>query len=335
VARQILSPIDLRTAEQRRGLSSSQRNLQAITGILKTIGQGEQIRRERQQLDRVATAIANGASTIEAINAAASQPAEFSGGLRGILQKVAGGFQPPSTGGVRQSIQQAIIGQGVRRATEPPPLLSREEERDKAIFGTKKRAGEGIQPFEQTKPEKARNRDIKILTDKDKQGVVKATDVQKNSARRRLRKNPSIQDVLPGKTDYSDNLTDKPKVKVKGATFDKAFGEEAYKLALKEAMDEGLAEGATEASVEADFNAWWDKTAAAGSKGQPGFGVFVIPRSEFQDLPQRQDLLQRGEPVKPSILPPAEKGKIKPTPLAAQTRNPGEAIDEFLKRTSK
>ena len=298
--------IDLRTEDQRQGITGLQKSSQIIADALLTLGRVEQTRRERQTLDRVAKAVASGASIIEAISAA-SQPTEFSGGLSGLLQKVGGGFAQPTGGGIMQSLQQSIIGQ----ALKPKPLLTREEQRDVKLVGKKKRAGEGVQPFEQTKPEKARNRDIKILTDKDKEGVVKATDVQKFSARRRLRRNPSIQDRVPGVKDYTDLLkdTDKPKVKVKGAIFDKAFGEEAYKLALAEAMDQGLAEGATEASVEADFNAWWDKTAAAGSTGQPGFGVFVIPRSEFQE------------------------GVT--TPESAETRTVGESIDEFLKRTSK
>ncbi|GAG41328.1 unnamed protein product, partial [marine sediment metagenome] len=162
MARQIL---DLRTEEQKQGITGLQKSSQIIADILQDLGQGEQIRRERQQLDRIATAIAGGASTIEAINAAAKQPPEFSGGLSGILQRIGGGFQPPGGGGIRQSIQEAIIGQGLRRATEPPPLLTREEQREKALFGTRRRPSEAVEPFEQTKPEKARNRDIKILTD--------------------------------------------------------------------------------------------------------------------------------------------------------------------------
>ena len=90
-----------------------------------------------------------------------------------------------------------------------------------------------------------------------------------------------MRNITPGQVDYFEVLKGKPKVKVKGKTFDKAFGKEAYELALRDAKDEGLANGATEASIEADFNRWWDEQAAA--EDPKGFGRRVIPRSEFQE----------------------------------------------------
>lgn len=123
MARRVLPTLDIRTAEQRRGLTARQRNIQAITGILQTLGAAEQKRRERQQLDRIARAIANGATDIEAIAAVARQEAEFSKGIPGVLQRVGGAFQPPGGGGIQQSIQQAIIGQTLQRALTPKPQI--------------------------------------------------------------------------------------------------------------------------------------------------------------------------------------------------------------------
>lgn len=120
MARQVLPTLDLRTAEQRRGLSSSQRNIQAITSILQTLGQAEKVRRDRQTLDRVARAIGGGATTIEAIAAAAGQEPQFGTGIQGILQRVGGAFQPQGGGGgVQQSILQAIVGQKLQQALAP------------------------------------------------------------------------------------------------------------------------------------------------------------------------------------------------------------------------
>lgn len=306
----------------RRSTEGAQRGANQIRELLESIGRVEQTRRERQQLDRVARAVASGATTIEAISAAADQPTEFSGGLSGLLQKVGGRFQPPSTGGVRQSIQQAIIG----RALRPKPLLTREEQREKAIFGTKRRPGETTQPFEQTKPEKARNRDIKILTETDKAGAIKATEVQKSSARRRLRKNPSIGEVPPGQTDYTPLLDKKLREKFDTKGFrlkpkDTRFGKKAYDDALVKAKDAALAQGATEASAEADFNAWWDQQVEAEA-GQT-FQKFQA-RSEFG----RERLVN----IQKKLETEAESRTLIST---SETRSPGEAIAEFLKRTGK
>ena len=122
MARQILQTLDLRTSAQREGITKRQQTMQAIANILKTVGQAEKDRREGQQLDRVARAIAGGATTPEAILAVANQPPEFGTGITGALQKFGGAFQP-SSGGMGQGIQQAIIGQALQQAlTRPEPF---------------------------------------------------------------------------------------------------------------------------------------------------------------------------------------------------------------------
>jgi len=95
-----------------------QRTQQAMAGLLDTIGRAEKARRDSQTLDRVARAISTGATTVEAISAAANQGPEFSSGFQGILQKISGGFSEPG-GSARESIIQSIIGQKLSKSRDP------------------------------------------------------------------------------------------------------------------------------------------------------------------------------------------------------------------------
>ncbi len=144
--RQVLPTLDLRTMEERRELTSSQRNIQAITGILQLMGQAEKVRKDRQSLDRVATAIAGGASTIEAITAVAQQQPQFGTGLQGLLQKIGGAFQPQGGGGTRQNILQMIIGEKLKQALAPPAKPTIAEQR--AAEARKTKAVPGTPEFE-------------------------------------------------------------------------------------------------------------------------------------------------------------------------------------------
>ena len=116
MARQVMSPIDLRSQAERQGITRNMQTVQAIANILKTVGAAEQKRRESQTLQRITRAISGGATTIEAISAAAGEDPQFSTGIPGALQKIGGLFQP-SPGGMGQGIQQAIIGQKIK--TDP------------------------------------------------------------------------------------------------------------------------------------------------------------------------------------------------------------------------
>ena len=123
--RQILPTLDLRTPEQRRGITQTQQTMRALAGILQTMGQAEKLRREGQMLDRVARAVGTlkeGSTIAEAIaniTSATQQQPQFGTGIQGILQKIGGAFQPPSGGGVKQNILQAIIGQKLKQAFAP------------------------------------------------------------------------------------------------------------------------------------------------------------------------------------------------------------------------
>lgn len=112
MARPILPLIDFRTTAEREGVTKRQQTVQAIANILKTVGAAEKVRRDRQILDKITRAISGGATNIEAIAAVASQGPEFGTGLPGILQRIGGAFEPPG-GGMRQGIQQAIVGQAI------------------------------------------------------------------------------------------------------------------------------------------------------------------------------------------------------------------------------
>lgn len=117
--RQVLPTLDLRSFAERQGVTKTQQTVQAIAGILQTAGQAEQARRESQTLDRIARAVASGATNIEAISAVARQGPEFGRGVPGALQRFAGGFQP-SPGGIGRGINQAILGQTLQRALAGP-----------------------------------------------------------------------------------------------------------------------------------------------------------------------------------------------------------------------
>ncbi|KKN73476.1 hypothetical protein LCGC14_0400510 [marine sediment metagenome] len=115
MAQQVLS-----LGRLRRPTEGTERGAQAIANLLQTLGVAEKKRRERQTLDRIARAMAGGATDVEAIAAVAGQQQEpqFSGGIPGILQRIGGAFQPQG-GGIRESIQQTIIGQRLKQALTP------------------------------------------------------------------------------------------------------------------------------------------------------------------------------------------------------------------------
>lgn len=115
--RQVLPLVDFRTQAQRQGITSTQQTVQAISGILQTLGAAEQKRRDRLMLDRITRAISGGATTVEAIAAITREDAQLSKGIPGILQRIGGAFQPG--GGAGQGIQQAIIGGALQRALTP------------------------------------------------------------------------------------------------------------------------------------------------------------------------------------------------------------------------
>ncbi len=293
--RRVLSPIDLRTSEERRGLSKSQRNIQAITGIMQLLGQAEQKRRERQQLDSIATAIAAGATSIEAINAEVNKAkqTQFSGGISGILQRIGGGFQPSPGGGVGQGIQQAIVGQGLKQALAPKPLLTGEEQREGALIkaGIKPKAGTGPTVTAPSKQQKQRDRDLAII------GNKKKSEFQKVEARKRIDKDPSQpRNPVPSGGTYDEFLNDTDKVKGK-------FGKKAYNKTLAKVEDEARTQGLDPKGIKRDFDRWWDARVKNERTGAFGGGFtrnVTTPRSEFQDV-SNEDISQLSDEELQSI----------------------------------
>lgn len=82
MSRQVYPLIDLRTSEQREGITRTQQTAQAIANIFKTAGAAEQKRRESQILDRITRAMSSGATAVEAISTVSQTP-EFSSGISG------------------------------------------------------------------------------------------------------------------------------------------------------------------------------------------------------------------------------------------------------------
>lgn len=304
---QILSPIDLRSPDERAGFSKSERLSQSLSGIFQAIGKSEEARREREQLDRISRAIAGGASTVEAIQAAAAEPTQFSPGLRGGLQKFAGAFQPG--GGAPSGTERSIFNAGLQGALAPPPLLSREEERDLKIFGQKDRPGEpslltpeqekeaalieaGLKPRasataaagvdKPTAQQTQRDRDLSTV------GSDTKTPFQKNEARERLDKDPSQprNPIEPGGT-YEEFLDNETKENGK-------FDEAAYNTALTLAQDEARIRGGDPESLKQDFDRWWDEQVKESTGNRESVlrrlfggvkGEFV-PRGLFLKVPE-------------------------------------------------
>jgi hypothetical protein len=150
-----------------------------------------------------------------------------------------------------------------------------------------------VRPTEQTPVQKDFDKDIRILNDTHlsgpNKGAIKANQTQLDAAKDRLRQSGQLREV-PADTDvdFSEALKGSKKVKVKGAKFDKAFGEEAYNEMLKQVEEDALADGVTEESAVASFNAWWDRKAQEEDPG--GFGAFIIPRSEFKSATIQTDI---------------------------------------------
>lgn len=150
MARQVLSTIDLRTPDQKAGVTKKMQTIKSIMGIMQVLGEAEKVRRERQTLDRISRAITGGATTMEAIMAAANQQPQMGTGLPGMLQKI-GGQLMPQGGGIKTGIQQGILQNAMTRALTPP-LLTRPEEREMKLFGKRKRPEEegGISDLKST-----------------------------------------------------------------------------------------------------------------------------------------------------------------------------------------
>lgn len=282
MARQV---IDLRTQDQRQGITSLQRSAQAIAGILQTIGQAEKVRRERETLDRITRALGEGATTAEAIAAAARQGPQFGTGIQGILQRVGGAFQPPG-GGIGQNIQQSIIGAALKRALTPKPQIPPGLEPSGVTVGPRGVTREWAppkktqEPFEPTKAQARFDTDARTVINEKK------PEPTKQAAENRLRKNPKVNQTLV-RSAISDKrfleITKETKLKKKIGILDKAYGPKAYKKALKTAIREGLSEGFTAESTEQVFKDWWDEQVTKTG------GVFkeFLPRAEASQGTQK------------------------------------------------
>ncbi len=247
----------------------------AIKSIVDTIGKAETKRQQIILNNKVMSIVAAGGDpeqiTRDIAQAVISQDPQFDPGIAGFFQRVCSRFaQPPG---------QEFAAPLVRQALKQPTGLEREQkvatlEATKALT-EKRQRGTELSPFEQSKAEKARNRDTKILNN------PKALPVTKKAATRRLKGNLSLAEIQSGQ-DFSKFLKRKDKIKI--GTLDKAFGEDAHKNALQRAKDKNLAQGISEESVEVEFNKWWDEQAETErARGDKRFEF--VPRSQFGVTP--------------------------------------------------
>lgn len=81
----------------------------AIVGILNTMGSFEQVRQERQTMDRISMAISSGITDLDQIVSIAGEGARYSPGVRGFLQRFASSFAPPSQ--IEAQFRKGMMGQ--------------------------------------------------------------------------------------------------------------------------------------------------------------------------------------------------------------------------------
>ena len=293
MARQIARTIDLRTPQQLQGQTRDQENVQAILGILKTVGAAEKKRRERQTLDRIVRAIGAGQTDIEAIASVAREEPTFGGGFRGGLQKIAGLFSGEG-GGIESQIQQSIIGNALQKALSPPGQIPSGLE---PVGATRGPTGQVTTRFERpgvggvaapTKQQTQRDRDLAVI------GNDKKSDFQKAEARKRLDKDPSQprNPVPPGGTydeflQQADEAAESIGRPIKEG---KLFGKKAYEATLRIVEDEARKQGLDPKGVKKDFDRWWDARVDK-EQGPPGVGTkgafttnTLVRRSTFQEL---------------------------------------------------
>lgn len=267
---------------------------QSIGRILGTVGKKEQLRRERQQLDRIGNAIMSGASTIDAIKAAADEPTEFDKGLSGFGQRLAGRFQP-SPGGVSAGIDSTVLQGRLQEIFSGPDKFDPADVPEGlvpsafSVSQTGKKTRSFARPFVTKDADKAAaSEKLTIANQKKIDKAIEnledptASQVKRQRAKTVLRNkniNTAVREA-PGGRDFAPEIRGKTREVVDRAGFnDKAFSKKAYDEALAEVLDEALLEGFTEESVERDFNRWWDAKVAEET-GQ-SFIKFQA-RSEFQ-----------------------------------------------------
>lgn len=99
-------------------IEEAQAAAQNISALFEKAEKKEKLRRDRQSLDNIATAISSGATSIQEIQAAANQPATFDPGIGGFMQRFAGGSIQPG-GGPGEAIQSSIVSDALKRALQP------------------------------------------------------------------------------------------------------------------------------------------------------------------------------------------------------------------------
>lgn len=320
----------------RSGAERTQAASQQLFQLFDRIGKQEQIRQQRQQLDRVSTLVTTAQAegrnpSLSEIMKSINQPAQFDPGIGGIFQNISSRFQPQG-GGLNEQVQTGIVSDALRRALQPgsteiPAGLevsgARTDEFGRITGKSFARptASSTTRPTGQSAESKDFDRDIKVLNDADTKGVRKANKSQVDAAKQRLRQNPNLRDIPPGEDiDFTSTLKGLPKEKV--GKIDKAFGKAAYDKAIEKIEAKALAGGITEESLIENFNKWWD--AQAADPDPKGFGKSVVARSTFQEtagppgLPETTQGTELDQPAAIQILQEAGGDKEKARKLAKE-----------------
>ncbi len=152
-------------------------NTQAAAGLLRILGEGERMRRDRALTDNILNIISEGADpqvTQQKISQALTESIAFSPGIQGVLQRLSGQFAGPSN--VRQGLTGELLTQSLRGRKTPTIAQQR------ATQATKTGAVPGTAEFEKIakgpsapRPTKRTAADeiLKIRDRKIKTGAIK------------------------------------------------------------------------------------------------------------------------------------------------------------------
>ena len=265
-------------------IEEASRGSDQIAALFDTIGKKEQIRQQRQQLDRVSSLVATAqqegrSPSISEILSTLNQPAQFDSGFGGILQNIGSRFQPQG-GGFGDQIKGGIVSDALRRAlqpagsSEPPPGLE--------LSGERRGPGGQVTGRSFARKREGTAKEDQLFKDKDIL-TSSRTQFQKDKARERLDSDETRIIQPSDLTDKDFKKMLKSKDKVGGR-----FGLKAYRNALSAAMDEARQQDQDPKQAEQQFNAWWDDRVKSERGGFLGIRGAIhrndtVPREQFED----------------------------------------------------
>lgn len=286
--------IDLRDTEGRFGGS-----FKAAAGILTSIQAANKAKANRNTLNEISKARAlNPNATIDEILAGLPQAQEASG-IAGFIDRITGAGQSDVVSQLQASRITTPVQEAQIRASD--------------ALTTSRTAGKATPATQATPEEKDRDRNAKVIETELKKPELKRRKGAIADAVRRLNASTVLREIeIGGFDDAFDRLIAdlKPEVerrRVFGIFPDKVFGQETFDELLESSVLEGFKDGIDPKSIEAALLEWWNRQADAEETADKKFRKF-----------------QRIETGQPGPLP---------SPGGESTRQEGESVAGFIKRT--